>query len=464
MKLTQKIVKVALAGVATACAADEAATLSVQSKPAAPNVLFLIADDLATRLGCYGDKAAVTPMLDKLASEGVLFERAYAAGTVCTPSRKSFLTGRSVKTVGYLNNNYLRNNPDAMTLPRWFRDHGYQTAKVGKVQHTDEYEGPHDWDMNLNQTETFPAGNVGKVRHVLTSLDGKELMTADVRRDDQYSIDQGRAEVFKRFIEKKWDRSKPFFFALGFHSAHQPNEANQRYYELHSLDRMPLTVAPAGATPMMVPLPEDFNKWSSGQFPADLQRRAVQGYYAAVTMLDDLVGQAVRFLEEQGLAGNTIIVFTSDQGYNLGYRNVWAKHIPYPSVLRVPLIVRYPGMPQKGARVQGLVELLDIFPTLTGLAGLPTPDGLDGTSFVSLLENPAGGGKEAVYAQEALRQGNGLVVTTKSGTYMEWDKGAFREFYDLSKDPEAWFNQAANPEYQSRVEAHQRLLKTHFSR
>lgn len=427
----------------------------------APNILFLIADDLSLRLGCYGDEAADTPHLDRLASDGALFERAYACGTVCTPSRKSFLTGLSVKTVGWGNNNFLKEHPDAMTLPRWFREHGYQTAKVGKVQHKDEYEGPYDWDFNLNKTETFPDGNRGKVRNFLESEDGKRLMVADVRRDDQHSIDQGRTEAFERFIENKWDRSKPFFFALGFHSAHQPNEANKRYYDMHPLAKMPLTVAPAGATPMTKPFPAKF-KWWSKQFPEDQQRRAIQGYYAAVTMLDDLVGQALRFLKAQGVADHTIIVFTSDQGYNLGYRTVWAKHILYPSVLRVPLIVRYPGMPNKGAHAKGLVELLDIFPTLTELAGLPTPKGLDGESFVPLLKDPSQDGKPAVYAQGILHNGKGTAVTTLDGTYMEWDGGEFREFYDLSTDSEAWYNQIDNPEYRPEVEKHRKLLLDYF--
>lgn len=427
-----------------------------------PNVVLVIADDLATRLGCYGDEAAMTPNLDRLASEGVLFERAYACGTVCTPSRKSLLTGLNVETVGWGNNNFLKDNPDAMTMPRWFREHGYQTAKVGKVQHKDEFEGPKDWDVNLNETETFPAGNAGKVINNFKSLDGKALMRADVRRDDQHSIDQGRTEAFERFIENTWDRSKPFFFALGFHSAHQPNEANRRYYDMHPLADMPLTTAPAGATPMTKPFPAGW-KWWSDRFPEDSQRRSIQGYYAAVTMMDDLVGQALSFLEKQGLADNTILVFTADQGYCLGYRTVWAKHIQYPSVLRVPLIVRYPGMPKRGARAAGLVDLFDIFPTLTELAGLPMPEGLSGKSFVSLMEDPSMEGKPAVFAQGILHNGKGIAVTTKDGTYMEWDNGRFREFYDLTKDPDAWFNKEGNPEYRGVVKTHRDLLRDYFN-
>jgi len=426
-----------------------------------PNVLFLIADDLAVRLGCYGDEAAVTPHLDRLAAEGILFERAYAAGTVCTPSRKSFLTGLSVRTVGWGGNNYLRDNPDVMTLPRWFREHGYQTVKVGKVQHSDEFEGPLCWDLNLNKTEAFPAGNIGKVRTVLVSEDGKPVSTVDVRQNDQHSIDEGRTDVFKRFLETMRDPEKPFFFALGYLAPHQPNEANRRHYEMHPLERMPLIVPPENATPMSKPYPPNFRHWSD-QVTERVQSKALQGYYAAVSGMDEQVGRALDLLESEGLTDNTVVVFVSDQGYCLGYRHCWAKHILYPSVLHVPLIVRYPGMPNRGGRVQGLVELLDLFPSLAEIARLPAPEGVDGVSFVPQIHEPERKGKEAAYAQGILHNGSGIAVTTKNGTYLEWDNGAFQEFYDLSRDPEAWVNQAGNPEYSNAVRSHRQLLQDNF--
>jgi iduronate 2-sulfatase len=189
---------------------------------------------------------------------------------------------------------------------------------------------------------------------------------------------------------------------------------------------------------------------------------ALQGYYAAVSGMDEQVGRSLDFLQREGLADNTIVVFTSDQGYCLGYRDCHAKHIQYPAVLRVPLIVRDPGMPLRGARAQGLVELLDIFPTLTELAGLPMPAGLDGTSFVPLMKDPAKEGKPAAYAQEILHDGRGIAVTTKDATYLEWDNGGIREFYLLGEDPDAWVNRVDNPEFRSAVEMHKKLLHAHF--
>ena len=426
------------------------------------NVLFIIADDLALQLGCYGNKAAHTPSLDRLAEQGVLFERAYAGGTVCTPSRKSFMTGLHVKTIGWGNNNYLRDHPETMTLPRWFREHGYHTAKIGKVMHTDEYEGPYDWDMNLNETETLSVDRP-EVTYAYGSsaVDGSPLMRTGIYADEDITLDKARVEGFERFIVEDWDRSRPFFFALGFHTPHQRNDAHQRYFNQLPSNSMPLTRAPEGATAMTKPFPGTFTWWTQ-DFPDDQERKAVQGYYAAVTMMDDLVGRTLAFLIKEGLGSNTIIVFTSDQGYNLGYRQIWAKHVLYPSVLHVPLIVRVPGMPNMGMRTKGLVELIDIFPTLVELTGIPIPDGLDGSSFAPLLENPNREGKEAVYAQGILHRGSGIAVTTKNFTYMEWDEGAYREFYDLRTDPDAWFNQVGNPAYSEEINYLNQLIDQHF--
>jgi iduronate 2-sulfatase len=186
------------------------------------NVLIIIANDLSLQLSCYDDEFARTPMLDHPAANGVLFERAYAVGTVCTPNRKSLQTGLNVKTVGWGNNNYIKDNPEVMTLPRYFREHGYQTVKIGSVAHTDDYEGLYDWSLNLNKSEVFTPGEI-KYKYSLGSgaIDRKPVMRGSIYPDDQYTLDEVRLEAFERFIRQKWDRSKPFFFAFGFHSLHR---------------------------------------------------------------------------------------------------------------------------------------------------------------------------------------------------------------------------------------------------
>ncbi len=505
-----------------------------ENRDVKPNVLFIIADDLAVRLGCYGDAAAVTPNLDKLASEGVLFERAYAAGTVCTPSRKSFLTGLSVATVGRGNNNFMKDHPETMTLPRWFREHGYQTAKVGKVEHADEYAGPLDWDSVLKEK---PVSNKGAKTLRYKSKEGIELGYSIVRPDNEPTIDQARTEAFAGFISNQWNRSQPFFFALGLHSPHAPWDVQQKHLNLHPTERISLPVAPAGATPMTKPPryaghcfaalfdgSQEMRDRLADSFPAigggpgvavdDLvQQQMIQAYSAAVSMMDEMTGRVLQLLEQQGLAGNTIIVFTSDQGYFLGYRNLWSKHYLYPDVLRVPLIVRAPSLTRPAGRAGGVVELLDLFPTLCGLAGLPIPDGLDGTSFVPLLRDPEREGKAAAYAEGILYGGQAVItrdwlcidwaggkrflptglreevgkdaadiVSRLAGTNspnneikirldgshrwidIEVDLAASREFYHIGNDPKAWFDLSGNPAVQAELLRHLELLKRESGR
>lgn len=495
-----------------------------------PNVLFIIADDLNTRLGCYNDASAVTPALDKLAAGGVLFERAYAAGAVCTPSRKSFLTGLSIRKTGAGNNNFMKEHPATMTLPRWFREHGYQTAKVGKVQHTDDYEGPLDWDSILKEK---PNSRQGATIIHYKSRAGTQLGHSIMRPDNEPTIDQTRTDAFADFIDKQWNRSKPFFFALGFHSPHAPWDFQQRHLNLHPTERIPLPVAPAGATPMTKPPSyagqcfaalfdgsEELHDRVAAAFPAigggpgvavdeAVQKQMIQAYYAAVSAMDEMVGRAVQLLEQQGLADNTIVIFTSDQGYFLGYRDLWSKHYLYPEVLRVPLIVCAPGLRKPAGRAGGVVELLDIFPSLCELAGLPTPDGLDGSSFVPLLRAPEREGKSAAYA-EGIMYG-GQAVITRDWLCLDWPGGkqfmpsglraaegedptavlrglaadtnsrhkeitirldgpqrwidvevdldASREFYHIGNDPQGWFDLSRNPGVQQEMMRHLELLR-----
>lgn len=161
--------------------------------PARPNVLFIVADDLTTRLGCYGDVHARTPALDRLASGSVEFDRAFVQASVCTPSRKSFLTGLGIDKVGVANNNYLAEQPDTMTLPRWFREHGYQTARVGKIVHSENYAGPKDWELSLQGNLSAGAPpQITEYRHRDVAVLGRR----QVYPDGVLTKDQVRAQAF----------------------------------------------------------------------------------------------------------------------------------------------------------------------------------------------------------------------------------------------------------------------------
>jgi arylsulfatase A-like enzyme len=506
-----------------------AGSLAHGAEPSAPmNVLMIIADDLNTRLGCYGETQARTPTLDRLASQSVVFDRCYAPCTVCTPSRKALMTGLAIHTVGADNSDFMEAHPDQMTMPRWFREHGYQTVKVGKVEHGDDYAGPHDWEQILPDARWAKDPRI--VATTFTDSTGNNLGSSRYLPDDVPTADQGMAAGFKRFVTSERDPRRPFFFALGLYAPHTPYESQARHRALHPMDAIPLPGTPAGTTPMSKPpsyqarmierlhtpkpgvdltkLGVDDPSTYNAAVSAEVQRTVIRDYDASVSMMDEALAGVMETLETTGLAANTIVLFTSDQGYFLGYRGMWMKHYLYPDVLRVPMLVRIPGV--QPARAGGIVELIDTWPTLSELAGLPRPPTAVGASFANLVRDPTGPGKPAAYAEGIMFGGHAVV--TRDNLLLDWTEGparirapvglaqgsslkildpiidlsrlkdgltirldghqrwidlegwreASREFYDLSQDPRAWHDKAGNSSHAERIAAHAALMKAYF--
>ncbi len=498
---------------------------AVESKPM--NVLLIIADDLNTRLGCYGESQARTPALDRFAAQSVVFDRCYAPSTVCTPSRKALLTGLAIHTVGADNSDYMDAHPEQMTMPRWFREHGYQTAKVGKVEHGHEYAGPKDWEQVLPVQWSHDKRIIART---FTDSTGKNIGSSRYLPDDVPTADQVMAASFKRFITSERDTQRPFFFALGFYAPHTPYESQSRHRDQHPLDAIPLPKTPAGTTPMTKPasyqarmierlhMPKpgfdpaslgiDDPKTYNATVSAELQRTIIRDYDASVTMLDEALAEVMETLETSGLASNTIVLFTSDQGFFLGYRGMWCKHYLYPDVLQVPMLVRIPGV--QPARSSGIVELIDTWPTLSELAGLPKPPSAAGSSFASLARQPTSLGKTAAFAEGIMFGGHAVI--TRDHLFLQWAEGparirapvglargkslkvldpiidlsrlkdtitirldghqrwidvdgwreSSRELYDLRQDPRAWHDLAGDPAQTESIAAHTALLNAYF--
>ena len=430
-----------------------------------PNVLLIIADDLNLALGCYGDAEARTPNLDRLAAEGVRFTRAYGQGAVCTPSRNSLITGLSTRTVGIHDKfvEYQKRDPQATSLGRHFRRNGYQTIAIGKVGHTIAHEDPEAWDLRPampiskakladREEMTDPRPISRKVR-VLTHIHGNQDKTSDALRVDQ----------FAEFLDKERNSAKPFFAALGFQSPHEPHEVYRRNLDAHPLERMPLVKDPTNASPFN-PLAFSFAPWFPDEATA---RKNVRSYYGAVSQMDEQLGRVMALLEQHKIKDDTIVMFISDNGYHLGYRGQWAKHDVYPQVAHLPLIVRHPKVAKGGATASGLVEFLDIFPTLSELCGLPAVPKRDGKSFALQLRNPAAPGKAAAFIEwnieksiveenckylppgqsppvlpEGFDAARCKTVYTDHWCYVEVYGTPVRELYQLDADSQAYFNVA----------------------
>ena len=434
------------------------------SAAAKPNVLFIVADDLRPELGCYGGPAR-TPNLDRLATRGVRFDRAYCQQALCNPSRSSFLTGRRPDQLHlWVNGIHFREqNRDVETLPGWFKRHGYVTRNVGKIFHNWHTKTRGD-RQSWSADEFLHYANHGSdLPQVSGELPPNRALTyprlyGDAplceRRDvaDEAYFDGRVAAEAVRLLQEL--RGQPFFLAVGFWKPHAPFNPPAKYWQqqpakLPRLDpRVPDAVPPLalhdsreilGIPPQQIALT-----------PAQIEELR-HGYLAAIHFLDSQVGKVLEALEKNNLTDKTIIIFLSDHGYHLGEHGLWAKTSCFELDARVPLIISPPRWPQAGSHSVSLVELIDLFPTLTELCGLPKPEGLAGHSLVPVLNDPRQQVKTAAITQhprpayyDRTEKGRpdamGYSLRSDRVRYTEWrdwetGKILARELYDHQNDP-----------------------------
>lgn len=412
------------------------------------NVLFIVSDDLkASALGCYGNTICHTPHLDALAERSLIFDRAYCQGTVCGPSRTSFMFSRY-------------RNRGRVTLAEHFRSHGRYTARVGKIFHMkvpgDIIAGTNGLDVAASWTERFNApGFEAHTRGLYACLNLNDFSR---RREDR----QSTAMPHRMFVSVQSDgdgtrqpdyraatkamqllnthRDEPFFLAVGFVRPHYPMVTPKSYFDDHPWQQIPLPAAiendladiPKAGIPRRTSAENGID-----QYP-DNQKRMWQAYYASVSFMDQQVGRLLNELDRLGLRDSTAIVFTSDHGYHLGEHSFWQKNDLHEEVIRVPLMMSVPG--SAPGRSRSIVELVDLFPTLTDIAGLPAPDSLHGLSLRPVLQN-----HEAVVKDGALAFARGTCWRTDQWAYMAYRDG--EELYDMHNDPLQFHNLAKEPQH-----------------
>jgi len=409
-----------------------------------PNVLLVMVDDLLPRLGCYG--AGATPNLDRLAREGRRFDRAYCQVSSCSPSRTSLLTGRRPEGTGLFDNlqsprEHLGN---AVPLQEHFHAQGYFTARVGKIYHG-PFEEQFAWDL-AEHTPYLPEdeANEPPPRRERLAAGGPSLAWTATANDDANEPDGRTARRVVRLLEEHQDR--PFFIAAGFNKPHIPWVAPRPYFDRNPSDQIVLAPEPDDD---WADVPEIAVSRRAPRLPGlllsarpeprddTLRRQAMAAYDACVSFVDAQVGLLMEALDRLKLRERTIVVVISDHGYHLGdHGGLWRKNTLFEASLRVPLILSVPGMADPGGAASGLVESVDVYPTLVELARVPSPPGLEGTSLVPLLEDAKRAVKKAAFSVAPRSPPElGRTVRTPRWRYTLWPDGG-EELYDLA--PSLW--------------------------
>lgn len=445
------------------------------------NVLFIATDDMRADLQVYGHKLAKTPNLDKLAKDGVLFERAYCQYPLCGPSRASLLTGRKPTTSGLYGNRewYGTSFPDWKSIPMYFKEQGYVTWRTGKIFHggiddTDAWvEGGEVRDHNAPVNTDAPSAvsttqyyaNIWRSAPKLT-----EGADSSVRSDRWGAVDGeeaqnlGDTKVGDRaldFIRCSKNQKEPFFLAVGFSKPHTPFIAPKEFFDLYEKEEIQLPVNFSSLPVVPIGFPQGATRLRNTDLfinrtaSVDESKDFIKAYLACISYVDWNVGRLLDELEKQGLRENTLIVFWSDHGYQLGERGKWSKAGSlWEQGTRVPFIIYDPRAKGNGTSSSRTVELIDIYPTLVEACGLPMPSGLDGVSLNPLLQNPNAPWERPAYTvwNEHSKGITGVVVRTERWRYAEfYGNGAGAFLTDAVHDPHELINLVENPQYKDVV-------------
>lgn len=423
-----------------------------------PNVLFIAVDDLRPELNCYGASQINSPHLDQLSAQGVQFNRAYCNYASCGASRASLLTGLRPARNRFTSFDTRKevDAPQAISLPKIFKENGYHTISNGKVFHhrTDDKAA---WDEVWYPEATAQDYALEK-NILLAQREGKRgqaYENADVP-DSTYK-DGKIADKGIRDLKQLKKSGAPFFLALGFVKPHLPFNAPKKYWDLYDVNKVQLPenfIQPEGIPNKAFHTSGELRKYEGipqkGHFSEEMSIKLIQAYYASVSYVDAQIGRVLTALNEMEISQNTIVVLWGDHGYNLGDHKMFCKHSTFESSLQVPLIIRAPQI-QAGQKLDHVVELIDLYPTLCELAGIQPPEEIEGESMVALLQ-----GKKRKKDYAIAKFGDAVAIIRDQFFYTEWtdDRGNAYErmLFDHAQDPLELHNLSEKREYQPVVE------------
>jgi arylsulfatase A-like enzyme len=473
-----------------------------------PNIIFVMADDHATRaLSCYGSRLIETPNLDAIAAEGMLFKQAFVTNSICAPSRAVILSGQHSHLNGVRDNGG-RFDSIQVSFPGILRENGYQTALVGKWHLKDQPRGFDYWNVLPGQGEYYNPGFIengtdtiyhGYVTNIITDLALEWLSSRN--REKPFLL-----MVHQKAPHRNWMPDTRYLDVFDDAVFPEPASFHDDYSGKQHLHQQQLTIARHMDMVYDFKIPcdtcaiADVNRWSRDAYrrqmnamdslqkaawdqgyrqeitqydPSGLTdeelldwkyRRFLQDYLRCILSVDENVGRILEYLDREGLAGNTVVIYTSDQGFFLGEHGLFDKRYMYEESLRIPLIVRYPEMIDPGLTCQELVQNLDIAPTMLALAGLDIPDEMQGQSLLPLFKTPViEDWREAIYYR-FYESGWGVPqhygIRTKSHKLIHFlSEPENWELYDLESDPHEMHNLYHDAGHQQLVSDLKRKLK-----
>ena len=446
----------------------------VDANDARLNVLFIISDDLtSTALSCYGNTVCQTPNIDALAARGTRFTRAYCQGTYCGPSRASFMSGYYPHATGVLG--YTNPRPQIGDRPTWsehFKNNGYYAARISKIFHMGvpggieyggdgrDHNGGNGADDERSWTERFNSPGpewkaAGDGETLENNPDGKKpvvggntFVVVEADGDDSVHSDGKTAAKAVELINAH--RSEPFWIGVGFVRPHVPFVAPRPYFRpFLPYQKMPLPEKIEGDWDDIPKAGINYKTSLNMKMDIRRQKKAVGGYYAAVSFMDAQVGKVLDALERAGLGEKTIVIFTSDHGYHLGEHDFWAKVSLRDESASVPLIISVPG--QSPAVCHSFVELLDLYPTIARLCKLEVPGHLQGKDISQMLDDPTVAVREAAFSVAPSRKG--FLLREEKWAYIQYNEDASEgsELFDMTSDPKQYTNLAMSADHQGVV-------------
>jgi arylsulfatase A-like enzyme len=434
---------------------------TAQSAEKPPNIVMFAVDDMNDWIAPMGQRQAVTPNLDRLASMGVTFHNAHAAGSFCAPSRSALFTGRFASTTGcYTTQVFFHDHPDIKPLQKVFNEGGYATYGGGKLfHHPAGYVDLRGWDEFFvrspgQRTRGWPLDSWRVDEPILPQPYPNSIFNRDQKPADQFFMEWGevlnenegkmadtiRTEWASKHLRRK--HARPFFLAVGLYAPHFPLYVPAKYFALYDREKIE---PPPYKDDDLDDLPPQIRRAKQARSAHHKRleslgavKDAIHGYLASISYADAMLGRVLDAIESGPNADNTIIVFWSDHGYHLGEKSDWGKHNLWERTSNIPFIWAGPGI-AKAADVHATVSLIDVFPTLVGMAGIPDEQRREGSSLAQMLADPALA-KDRDVLFPGLKPEEYAIINSE-WRYIHYANGN-EELYHVRDDPHEWHNLA----------------------